>query len=146
MNTLSFFNPRFTSDLFDVIDRNFASFSDEAVGTTMPRVDVAEKKEAYVLEMELPGFTENDLTIDMKDRVLTIASQKKAKPVEDGKKAEDTSFLLRERHVMSFTRSFTMPEDIDADNISAAISNGLLTITIPRRAAAQARRIALQAS
>ena len=56
LNTLSFFNPRFTSDLFDVIDRNFSDYSCGENGkSAMPRVDVSEKKDSYVLEMELPG-------------------------------------------------------------------------------------------
>ena len=82
MNTLSFFNPRFTSDLFDVIDRNFNDYS-YGEKSAMPHVDVCEKKDSYVLEMELPGYTENDVELDLKDRVLTIASKMK-----DAKKAE----------------------------------------------------------
>lgn len=142
MNTLSFFNPRFTSDLFDVIDRNFGTYADETTGTFMPRADVTEKKDAYVIDMELPGFAEDDIIIDLKDRVLSIASAKKAK--EADKKADEVTFLLRERRAMNFSRSFTLPEDIDAENVTASLKDGLLCISIPRRAASQARRITLQ--
>lgn len=141
MNTLSFFNPRFTSDLFDVIDRNFGTFADETGGSFMPRADVTENKDAYVIDMELPGFTENDITIDLKDRVLSIASVKKTK---EEKKAEDTVCLLQERRPMNFSRSFTLPDDIDSENVTASLKNGVLSISIPRKAASQARRIALQ--
>lgn len=143
MNTLSFFNPRFTSDLFDVIDRNFGTFADETAGSFMPRADVIEKKDAYVIDMELPGFAEDDIAIDLKDRVLSIASVKKAK---DEKKPDENTWLLKERRCMSFSRSFTLPEDIDAENVSANLKNGVLTISIPRKAAAQARRITLQSA
>ena len=143
MNTLSFFNPRFTSDLFDVIDRNFGTFQEETAGSFMPRADVIEKKDAYVIDMELPGFTEDDITIDMKDRVLSITSVKKAR---DEKKPDENTWLLKERRCMNFNRSFTLPEDIDADNISASLKNGMLCISIPRKAAAQARRITLQSA
>lgn len=109
----------------------------------MPRADVIEKKDAYVIDMELPGFAEDDIAIDLKDRVLSIASVKKAK---DEKKPDENTWLLKERRCMSFSRSFTLPEDIDAENVSANLKNGVLTISIPRKAAAQARRITLQSA
>lgn len=148
MNTLSFFNPRFTSDLFDVIDRNFSDLGYSYPEKTMvPKVDVREMKDKYVLEMELPGCTENDVAIDLKDRVLSIASKKEENAKEDKKEnkenKEETSWLIKERVSTKFSRSFTLPEDIDADNVSANFKNGLLTIDIPRKAETKARRIAI---
>lgn len=145
MNTLSFFNPRFTSDLFDVIDRNFSDYGyGECTKSTTPRVDVAERKDSYVLDMELPGYTENDVEIDLKDRVLTISSKlKDAKKAEKEEKKDnaDSVFLIKERRNATFSRSFTMPEDIDQEKVSAAFKNGLLTIVIPRKAETQSKRI-----
>jgi len=145
MNTLSFFNPRFTSDLFDVIDRNFNDYGYGENGkSAMPRVDVSEKKDSYVLEMELPGYTENDVELDLKDRVLTISSKlKDAKKAEkeEKKEAAESVYLIKERRNTTFSRSFTMPEDIDQENVSAAFKNGLLTVIIPRKAEAQTKRI-----
>ncbi len=145
MNTLSFFNPRFTSDLFDVIDRNFNDYGYGENGkSAMPRVDVSEKKDSYVLEMELPGYTENDVELDLKDRVLTISSKlKDAKKAEKEEKKEsaESVYLIKERRNSTFSRSFTMPEDIDQEKVSAAFKNGLLTVVIPRKAEAQTKRI-----
>jgi HSP20 family protein len=145
MNTLSFFNPRFTSDLFDVIDRNFNDYGYGENGkSAMPRVDVSEKKDSYVLEMELPGYTENDVELDLKDRVLTISSKlKDAKKAEkeEKKEAAESVYLIKERRNSTFSRSFTMPEDIDQEKVSAAFKNGLLTVIIPRKAEAQTKRI-----
>ena len=145
MNTLSFFNPRFTSDLFDVIDRNFNDYGYSENGkSAMPRVDVSEKKDSYVLEMELPGYTENDVELDLKDRVLTISSKlKDAKKAEkeEKKEAAESVYLIKERRNSTFSRSFTMPEDIDQENVTAAFKNGLLTVVIPRKAEAQTKRI-----
>lgn len=159
MNTLSFFNPRFASDLFDVFDRNFTSFSDEKTPSkAVPKVDVIEKEKAYVLDMELPGFSEENVTIDLKDRVLSISSkfEKTVEKKEDGstensenKKTEskdkDGTFLIRERYNRQFSRHFTLPEDIDSENVTASFKNGLLTINIPKRASSEARRIAISA-
>lgn len=143
MNTLSFFNPRFTSDLFDVIDRNFSDLGYSYPEKTMvPKVDVRETKDKYVLEMELPGCTENDVAIDLKDRVLSISSKKEENAKEEKKdNKEETSWLIKERVSSKFARNFTLPEDIDSENVSANFKNGLLTIDIPRKAETKARRI-----
>ena len=151
MNTLSFFNPRFTSDLFDVIDRNFSDFGYSENGkAVMPKVDVLENKDSYILEMELPGYTENDVDISLKDRVLTIGSKPKDAKAEKNEKKEiakqdanHSVYLVRERRDTAFTRSFTMPEDIDTEKVSANFKNGLLTITLPRKPEADTKRIAI---
>ena len=140
MNTLSFFNPRFTSDLFDVIDRNFSG-TETSSKCSLPRVDVRETKDEYVLEMELPGSTEKDVEINLKDRILSISSAKEDKQEEK----VDGEWLIRERVSKSFSRSFTLPEDIDSEKVAAGFKNGLLTISIPRRAQSKARTIAITA-
>lgn len=144
MNTLSFFNPRFTSDLFDVIDRNFSDMDNIGCRTYAPKVDVQATKENYELEMELPGLTEKDVTIDLKDREITIASVEDAK--EEKKEAKEeakATYLVKERVATHFSRSFTLPDDIDPEGVNAKFQNGLLTITIPRKAESKARRIAI---
>ena len=146
MNTLSFFNPRFTSDLFDVIDRNFSDMDNFGCRTYAPKVDVQATKESYELEMELPGLTEKDITIDLKDREITIASIDDAK--EEKKEAKEevkATYLVKERVASHFSRSFTLPDDIDPEGVNAKFQNGLLTITIPRKAESKARRIAISA-
>ena len=146
MNTLSFFNPRFTSDLFDVIDRNFSDMDNFGCRTYAPKVDVQATKESYELEMELPGLTEKDVTIDLKDREITIASVDDAK--EEKKEAKEevkATYLVKERVATHFSRSFTLPDDIDSEGVNAKFQNGLLTITIPRKAESKARRIAISA-
>lgn len=147
MNTLSFFNPRFTSDLFDVIDRNFSDFSaDSTVGKgKMPLVDVVEKKDSYALEMELPGCTEKDVEINLKDRVLSITSKTEENEKEEKKAENKETYLIRERRTAEFSRSFTLPEDIDAEKVAASFKNGLLTIDIPRKPETQVKRIAISA-
>ena len=81
MNSLAFFNPRFTSDLFDVIDRNLADLvpSQATPQVVSPKVDVRETPDAYILDMDLPGLTEKDVEINLKDRVLSISSKMEEK-------------------------------------------------------------------
>lgn len=138
MNTLSLFNPTFTPDVFDLFDRSF--------GTTTPNVDVRETNDAYIMDMDLPGKSEKDVEISLKDRVLSISSMEEVK-VEDTKKADDgCEYLIRERRTSSFARRFTLPDDIDAEKVEANFKNGVLSITIPRRPEAQARQILIKSA
>ncbi len=144
MNALSFFNPRFTSDLFDVIDRNFPDYVPAVTTGTLtasPRVDVRETKDRYVLDMDLPGFSEKDIDISLKDRVLSISSKKEEKKEE--KKEGD--WLIRERKACAFSRRFTLPDDIDEENVGAEFKLGVLTIDIPRKPEPQSKTIAITA-
>lgn len=111
-----------------------------------PDVDVQEKKDAYVFDMDLPGMSENDIDIDLEDNVLTISS--KEKEAESSKDSSDEGkWLLRERQIGSFKRQFELPEDIDVDAVHASFKNGVLTITVPRKAvAASSKKIAIAAA
>lgn len=143
MNSLAFFNPRFTSDLFDVIDRNLSSMAPISAASSRitPQVDVRETPDAYVLDMDLPGVTENDVEINLKERILTISS------VKDEKKEEEKTgdWLIRERKTMSFSRSFSLPQDIDEQNVSAEFDKGVLTINIPRKPEPKPLQISIKA-
>jgi HSP20 family protein len=138
MNTLSLFNPAFTPDIFDVFDRNFT--------TATPNVDVRETKEAYVLEMDLPGKSEKDVEISLKDRVLSIGSVQEAEKEEKKKTDDGYEYLIRERRSSNFSRRFTLPEDIDPANVEASFKNGVLMINIPRKAEAQSRQIMIKSA
>lgn len=104
-----------------------------------PVVDIREEKENYLLEAELPGFAEKDVDIKVNDRILTIASSK-----EESKKAErEGVWLVRERGVRTFRRSFSMPRDVDLDGIKASFKDGLLSVTLPKRPEAREKTIAI---
>ncbi len=146
MNTLSLFNPTFASDIFDAFDRGLG-LSSGAVPQAVysPRVDVVETAQAYVMEMDLPGLTESDVEINLKDRVLSIASIQDAKK-EENKKDDKVEYLIRERRTVSFARKFTLPQDIDAEKVEANFKNGVLTITIPRKPESQPRQILIKSA
>lgn len=146
MNTLSLFNPRITSSILDAMDNGmvdlFPSLTNGVYGeTTMraPSVDVKETKAAYVMQMDLPGLTDKEVEINLKDRILSVSSAKEEKKEEKS----DGTYLIRERRSTKFMRRFTLPDDIDSEAVSAAFKNGVLTVTIPRRAQASARTIAI---
>ena len=141
MNSLAFFNPRFTSDLFDVIDRNLADLvpSQATPQVVAPKVDVRETPDAYILDMDLPGLTEKDVEINLKDRVLSISSKMEEKKEEK----KDGEWLIKERRSSCFSRRFTLPQDIDAEKVTAEFKHGVLSVNIPRKPEPQAKQIAI---
>jgi len=140
MNALSLFN--------DWLNNDYYGTEGLCSNTNVPDVDVTENKDAYVLDMDLPGRTENDVSLELNEGVLTIASQKtETKQIEDKsekheeKTDEKPQYLLRERRRTSFRRSFTLPKDIDAEGVTAGFKNGVLTVRIPRKAEVAPRKI-----
>ena len=139
MNELSLFN-----SLFDNACFGLPELYGRQTGF-IPKVDIKETKDAYILDMDMPGKTENDVDISLKDSVLTISSLTDSKEEKKAEKAEDkTDWLLHERHFATFSRSFTLPKDIDAEEISAGVMNGVLTVTIPRKPAPAAKKIEIK--
>ena len=140
MNELALFNSLFD----DGFGLDLPAFTARNYG--VPKVDVKEDKEAYTLEMDLPGRTENDVNISLKDKVLTIASVKDDKADKKEKK-EENEWLIHERTRTSFSRSFTLPDDVEAEGGNASFKNGVLTVTLPRnKVANEPKRIAITAA
>lgn len=151
MNTLSIFNPKFSSDLFDLFDETVNATYPTARTNRIPPVDIIETNDNFLLEMELCGLSENDIDLNVKDRVLTIGTKKAEKnanpaekPAEEniqGGNLEEKKYLLRERKVISFTRKFTLPQNVDVENVSAKFVNGLLTVQVPKKPESELKRI-----
>lgn len=137
MNELSLFNTLF--------DNTFGcSMPDFSWKTAqMPKVDVKEDKNSYALQMDLPGSTEKDVNIEVDHGVLTISS---AKTEEKEEKKDGEKWLIRERSTSRFTRRFTLPDDVDEENISASFKNGVLNITMNRKALPSPKKILIEAA
>ncbi|MCQ2575364.1 MAG: Hsp20/alpha crystallin family protein [Treponema sp.] len=139
MNELSLFN-----SLFDDVFGNANSGINYYAAVSSPRVDVKEEDNSYVLEMELPGKTEKDVNIHLDSDTLTIASVKEDKK-EEKKETKKSKYILRERSCMNFERRFTIPNDVDKESIAANFKNGVLTVSMTKKAIAAPRQIAIQA-
>lgn len=111
-----------------------------------PKVDVKENSSAYTLEMDLPGMTEKDVNIELDHSVLTISSVQEDKKEEKKDDKSGEKWLLKERTYSKFSRSFTLPEDVDGENLGATVKNGVLTVTMPRKALSAPKRIAITAA
>jgi HSP20 family protein len=94
-----------------------------------PKVEVTEDKKAYEITAELPGVDEADVNLTLQDDVLTFSGEKKSQREEKKK-----GYQVSERSYGSFRRSFRLPNDVDADQISAKFDKGVVTITLPRTA------------
>lgn len=132
MNELSFLDSLFNDVLGNSNNTVYSS-------VISPRVDVKEEDKAYVLEMELPGKSEDDIDIQLDHDNLTIAS--KVKNAEDKK----TKYILKERRNCSFERRFTLPNDVDLESIKANFKNGILTINMTKKTVAAPKQIAIEA-
>ena len=142
MNELSLFNRLFNNN--DDFGLSFPTFG---TACATPSVDVKQTKDSYVLDMDLPGKTEKDVDLTLKDDVLTISSHEEETKEEQSDKAEKENgeWLIRERRSYSFTRRFTLPQDVNVDGVNASFKNGVLTVVMPRKPAAEAKKIAITA-
>lgn len=123
------------NDLDGLIDSIFT-------GVKIPPVDIKETKTGYSISAEIPGYKENEINLYVENHVLTLEGKKEEKKDEkDGKK-----YLVRERVVRDFKRSFTLPEDADEEKVSASFKNGVLEIDLPKTEKAQPKRIEVKAN
>lgn len=104
----------------------------------MPAVNVTETKDNLVLTAELPGMSEEDVSVELENNVLTISGEKVEERTE-GK--EERRYHVWERNYGAFQRSFTLPRTVKADEITARFDNGVLTVDLPKVAEAKGRKI-----
>ena len=112
--------------MLDEMDRHFFS-NTQAVSAF--RTDVVDTGDAYKLECELPGFKKEEIKIDIENDCLTISAERKFDTEE-----EKTNYIKRERVYGSFSRSFDV-SGINVDAIEAAYNDGVLNVTLPKKAA-----------
>lgn len=106
----------------------------------VPAIDVVEKKDAYLMYVELPGAQRSQIAVSFEKGILTISGTKPA--IE--RNEEETRVYVSERMTGTFERSLRLPEFVDAEHISATFVDGLLTVTIPKAQAARPRKIQVQ--
>lgn len=112
-----------------------------SLGVWMPPVDISEDQDKIRLTTELPGFREDQVTIQMEGGVLTIRGERKFEDEKQGR-----NFHRVERSYGQFVRSFTLPNDVDREKIRATFLDGILEIEIPKREDARPRQIKISGS
>lgn len=115
----------------NIIDRFFADSVARSGGSSgysfVPRVDVVEDEKAYEIHIAVPGMNKEEFKIDLNDNFLTVSGERKF-----SKEKNEKNFYSLETQYGSFSRSFTLPENVDAQKISARYNNGILEITVPK--------------
>lgn len=101
-----------------------------------PPADVQEDEHHIYLAFELPGITEKDVKITLENNVLTVEGERKAE-----KKSEKGNWLHQECYYGTFSRSFTLPGTVQSDSIEANFNNGVLEISIEKKAEAKPKQI-----
>jgi HSP20 family protein len=117
-----YFNNVFDSLFSDALNKNYAI-------NKVPGVNVLESKEDYAIELAAPGLVKEDFQINLKKDTLSVWAEKKVEDTENAK-----NYSRKEFDYLSFARSFVLPETVDADKIAAEYVNGILTITIGKKA------------
>ena len=117
------------SDVSRVFDTFFGTRSGNGVATRrwVPAMDLVEDDEHLVLRADLPGLTEEDVNVEVKDGVLTVSGERRAE-----EKTEEKGYHRVERSYGSFSRSLSIPEGIDPEQVSADFDNGVLEVRIPK--------------
>ncbi len=127
------------------INRLFNSFFDTPVSAGegsgrrwLPAMDLVEAGDHYVLRADLPGLSEDDVTIEVEDNVLTVSGERKAEHEQRGE-----GYHRLERAYGSFSRALTLPEGVDPESVQASFARGVLEVRIPKPEERKPRRVAI---
>ena len=93
-----------------------------------PALDVVDNDDSFLVQAALPGLAAEDIHVSVEDDVLTIKAERSEEHEES-----DERYLLRERSYGTFRRSVRLPDGVDAENVSAEIQDGVLSLTLPKR-------------
>ena len=116
-------------DPFRMLDEMDRRLMTSVPAVTAFRTDVLDTGDAFKLECELPGFKKEDIKLDVENDCLTISAERKAET-----KDEKENYVKRERVYGSFTRCFDV-SGINVDGIEASYTDGMLNVTLPKKAA-----------
>jgi HSP20 family protein len=110
------------------------------IPTLTPAADIYEADDELVIEIEVPGFGEKELEIEVSDHTLTVKGERK-----EEKETKEKTLRLRERLEASFERSFVLPTGADSEHQSATYGKGVLTLHVPKAVQAEPRKIEIAA-
>jgi HSP20 family protein len=114
----------------NLIDRFFSDSVARSGGSAysfVPRVDILEEDKSFEIHVAVPGMSKDDFKIDLNDNFLTISGERK-----NSREKKENNFHSVEIQYGTFSRSFTLPENVDANGISAKYVDGILEVSIPK--------------
>lgn len=120
---VNLFEDFFNTELGDWRRGNFAGND-----ATLPKVNIREDNDQFTIEVAAPGMRKSDFKVNVDNNVLVISSEK-----QEESKDEKNNYRRQEFSYSSFQRSFTLPEIVDSEKISARYDNGVLLLTVPKK-------------
>ena len=116
---------------FDLFDEMFNDpFFTRKPEVKLMKTDIREKDNAYLVDIDLPGYEKGDIKISVEDGYLTVSAKKES---NDEEKDDKGNFIRHERFSGECSRSFYVGEDIEAEDVKASFKNGILTLDIPKK-------------
>ena len=136
MNLVTF-NPEKELDSFFDTDSYFGFPRIHAEQSlVLPKVNVVEKEEAFYLYAETPGMTQNDVSVEFQDGILTLKGNQ-----EQNSHSDSSNYRIREFNQQSFARSFRLSDQVDSEKVVARMDQGILKITLPKKEKAKPKKI-----
>lgn len=126
----------------DVIERRMRRMLEDwgVAPATLPAADMYETEKELVVELDVPGFAEKELALEVTDHTLTIRGERRAE-----KEEKDRNFYLHERLEKQFERRFALPPEVDTEHIDARFHTGVLEVHVPKIERVKARTIPITA-
>jgi len=126
---------------FDVIERRMHRMLEDfgLAPAPLPAADLYEAKSEVIVELDVPGFDEDELALEVSDHTLTIKGDRTAETEENEK-----TFHLRERLERHFERRFALPPEADLDRVEARFRTGVLEVHVPKSEPIKARKIPIE--
>jgi HSP20 family protein len=128
------------------MNRLFASFFDTprpaegggSVARWLPAMDLVESDDHFILRADLPGLSEDDVSVELEDSTLTISGERNAEH-----DASEQGFYRLERAYGTFSRSLTLPKGVDSEGITASFDRGVLEVRIPKPEVHKPKRVSI---
>ena len=122
--------PNWSNWLDDIFNRDLTSVfnSNFNTGITLPKVNIKELADAFVVEMAVPGLKKSDFKLELDNQILSIHTETK-----EEKEEQEENYTRREFGYSSFKRSFTLPESVNDEKIDASYKDGILSIHLPKK-------------
>lgn len=116
---------------FDLFDEMFNDpFFTRRNEVKLMKTDIREKEDAYLVDIDLPGYDKKDIKISVEDGYLTVSAKTES---NNDEKDEKGNFIRKERYSGECSRSFYVGEDIETEDVKASFKNGILTLDIPKK-------------
>ena len=124
---LNAFTPTSFSNLLDTFFTDSIARSGGSTFQFVPKVDVIEEEKSFDIHLAVPGMNKDEFKIDLNDNYLTVSGERKF-----SKEKSENLYRSFETQYGSFSRSFSLPENVDGSKISAQYKNGILVVTVPK--------------